>query len=101
MQGHGRLAGAQAALHDQDPWEAERMIRSCSAWMVATMSVMRPVRLAVRAASGAASPLKTSRSAALSPSRSSTSSSMPRTARPRVRRCRRRTTPSGAAQVAR
>ena len=32
-----------------------RMIRSCSAWIVATMSPIRPVRRAVTAASSAAS----------------------------------------------
>ena len=40
------LAGAGAALDDEDAGRAARMTRSCSAWMVATMSRIRPVRCA-------------------------------------------------------
>ena len=40
------------------PAAAARMIRSCSAWMVATMSVIRPVRARSRAASSAPSPTR-------------------------------------------
>ena len=43
-----RLAGARAALDDEHPRASERMIRSCSPWIVATMSPMWPVRLAVK-----------------------------------------------------
>jgi hypothetical protein len=77
------------------------MMRSCSAWMVATMSPILPVRLAFSAASSAASPLRPERSSSLSASRSSTSSSKSMTKRPLVRRCRRRTTPEASAGVAR
>ena len=83
------------------PARSARMTRSCSAWMVATMSPIRPVRCAPtrgqqRALAGQRAALR-ARSIA---SRSSTSSSTPVTLRPRVARCRRRTTPSGAAAVA-
>jgi hypothetical protein len=79
------------------------MISSCSAWIVATMSAIRPVRLAPTAASSAASlvrPLAWAAPAARAASRSRISSSMPVTSRRRVRRCLRRRMPSGDAAVA-
>ncbi|WP_344845413.1 hypothetical protein [Nonomuraea dietziae] len=77
------------------------MTRSCSDWMVATMSRILPVRFSSRAASSAASPFSVALSSSLSPSRSSRSSSTPITSRPRVCRWRRRVTPMGAVGVAR
>ena len=56
VQGDGGLAGARAALHDQDPRQGPRMISSCSRWTVATMSRMRPVRDRSRAASRTCGP---------------------------------------------
>ena len=53
MQRDGGLAGARAALHDQRPRWSERMIRSCSTWIVSTMSRICPVRFAFIAASSA------------------------------------------------
>ncbi len=57
------------------------MTRSCSAWMVATTSVIRPVRSAVMLAISMASPDSDCRSGSDSRSRSNTSSSTPVTVR--------------------
>ena len=76
------------------------MIRSCSAWMVRTMSVIRPVRLAFSAASSTDSPARPDRSATSGASRSRVSSVIDTTVRPRVRMCRRRRTPRSCSGVA-
>ena len=60
------------------------MTRSCSAWMVATTSAMRPVRALLTAAMSAASPDSVLLSLSDSLSRSKTSSSTPVTWRRRV-----------------
>ena len=57
------------------------MTRSCSAWMVATTSLIRPVRLLVMLAISMASPDRLLRSGSDSRSKSKTSSSTPVTAR--------------------
>ncbi len=77
------------------------MTLSCSAWMVATMSPIRPVRAAVSEASNALSPLSSELSRpsrALTPKASSSKSTM---LRPLLRRCRRAATAPGTAGVAR
>ena len=77
------------------------MIASCSDWIVATMSDIRPVRRAPTAASRAASLVRPLLwDAAEASSRSSTSSSTASTSRRRVRRCLRLRMPSGEAAVA-
>ncbi|SLH18729.1 Uncharacterised protein [Mycobacteroides abscessus subsp. abscessus] len=84
---------------------SERMIASCSLWMVSTMSVMCPVRAALSAASSALSlptpPSDSTIPARCAASRSRYSSLIAVTERLRVRMCLRRVTPSGAAVVAR
>ncbi len=77
------------------------MMTSCSAWIVATMSLIWPVRDSFSAASSVASPVRDSLRDTSAELMSSTSSSRPMTLRERVRRCRRRRTPSGEAAVAR
>ncbi len=77
------------------------MMRSCSCWMVATMSFIRPVRLSSSAAKSVASAVseeegRSPRAAVTS----RTSSSTAFTVRATVRMCRRFSTPSGEAAVA-
>ena len=55
--GNGGFAGTRTALYHHGLIEVCAMIRSCSAWMVATMSVILPVRLAFNDASSAPSPV--------------------------------------------
>ena len=81
VQGRDRLAGARAALYDQDALQAGRITRSCSAWMVATTLVIRPVRAEVMLAISMASPDRDWRSGSDSRSRSKTSLSTPVTVR--------------------
>ena len=50
------LARARAALTTRTPAGSARITRSCSSWIVATMSRIRPVRDAVSAASSAPPP---------------------------------------------
>ena len=88
MQCHGGLAGARAAFDDEHAWQPDLMMWSCSAWIVSTMSRIRPVRLASSAASRADSPVSP-RAARISGARSSTSSSSRVTPRPLVLMCRR------------
>ena len=84
------------------PAMSARIASSCSAWIVATMSPMRPVRSRSSAARSAPSPATSRPGLARSPRWSNTSSSRPVTSRPFfVIRWRRRTTPIGATAVAR
>ena len=56
VQADGGLAGARAPLHGQELSSGARMISSCSAWMVATMSSISPVRARSSSASRASPP---------------------------------------------
>ncbi len=46
VQRHGGFAGTRSTLHHHGLVEVGGIMRSCSAWMVATISVILPVRLA-------------------------------------------------------
>ena len=56
VQRHRRLARSRPSLDHHDTGERERMISSCSRWMVATMSRMAPVRAPSSAARRAPGP---------------------------------------------
>ena len=90
--GHRRRRGC--------PVSGARIASSCSAWMVATMSRIRPVRSRSSAASSAPSPT-TVRPDVSAVSASKTSSSRPMRRRPWVWKWRRRATPIGSTAVAR
>ncbi|BBA48573.1 hypothetical protein BBJK_02332 [Bifidobacterium bifidum LMG 13195] len=84
MQRDRGLAGAGPPCTTRALLRSERMMRSCSAWIVATMSVILPVRRELSDASRAPSPVSVPAFEALSTCSewtSSTSSSMPMTSR--------------------